>query len=88
MPKVVFTANLKKHIDVPPSEVEAATLRDALSTVFDENPRLKSYIVDDQDRLRQHVAIFLNGEMLADRKLDRPVGAADEIYVFQALSGG
>ena len=61
---------------------------DALSTVFAQNPRLKSYIVDDQERLRKHVTIFLNGEMLTDRRLNHPVGPTDEIYVFQALSGG
>lgn len=85
MPKVVFTANLKRHVDAPPSEVAGATVRAALEEVFADNPRLRTYVLDDQGRLRHHVVVFVDGER-AD--LNRTVGAASEIYVLQALSGG
>jgi sulfur carrier protein ThiS len=39
--------------------------------------------------VRRHVAIYINGERIADRdRLSDPVGDADELFVFQALSGG
>jgi sulfur-carrier protein len=57
--------------------------------VFAAEPRLRSYILDDQDRVRRHVAIYVNGERVVDRdRLSDPVGDADEVFVFQALSGG
>lgn len=89
MPRIAFTENLKKHIDCPPSTVAAATIREALDEVFAENPDLRTYILDDQGRLRKHVTIFHNGAMIDDRiRMDVPVADNDEIYVFQALSGG
>jgi molybdopterin converting factor small subunit len=89
MPTVHFTANLQRHIDAPSRTVAGATVREALDAVFAESPRLRSYIVDDQGRLRQHVVIFVNGAQVADRlRLSDPLHDDTEIYVMQALSGG
>ncbi len=89
MPRVAFTPNLQRHISCPPQDVGGATVRAALDTVFAGNPRLRSYILDDQDRLRQHIYIFINNDRIADREgLSDTVGAQDEIYVMQALTGG
>ncbi len=89
MPRVVFTQNLKRHIDCPEMEVEGATVRDALDQVFDEHQKLRGYVLDDQNALRQHMVIFLNGTPVKDRReLSDPVTPATEIFVMQALSGG
>jgi sulfur-carrier protein len=57
--------------------------------VFAAQPRLRGYVLDDQGAVRRHVAIYLNGQPVADRiGLTDPVRPQDEIYVFQALSGG
>lgn len=85
MPKVVFTSNLKRHIDAPPSQVPGATVRDVLDVVFAANPRLRGYVLDDQNRIRHHVVVFVDGERadLGDR-----ISAESEVFVLQALSGG
>ena len=89
MTQVSFTENLRRHIDCPPLSVSGATVRDVLDAVFADNPMLKSYILDDQGRVRRHVNVFINGGMVADRlRLSDPVGPRDEVFVFQALSGG
>lgn len=89
MARVSFTGNLKRHLACPPATVEATTVRQALEAVFAANPPLRSYILDDQGRLRRHVNVFVNTTMIADRaRQSDPIGAADEIYVLQALSGG
>ena len=86
---VNFTENLRRHVECPPAEVKASTVREALDQVFASNPQLKSYIVDDQCRLRRHVNVFINGAAVSDRlRLSDPVGPKDEVFVFQALSGG
>jgi hypothetical protein len=89
MPRVSFTENLRRHLAVPPVDVGGATVREALDAVFAGNEQLRTYILDDQDRLRKHVTIFLNGGMIRDRaRLSDVVAPDGEIFVFQALSGG
>jgi hypothetical protein len=89
MPIVHFTPNLRRHVDCPSCDVAGSTVREALDAVFSDNPLLRSYVVDDQSRLRQHMVIFLDGQAIHDRVgLSDPVVATSEIYVMQALSGG
>lgn len=89
MPQVVFTANLQRHVACPPCEVQATTVRTALDQVFQNVPRLRDYIVDEQGALRKHMVIFVNGAAIVDReKLSDEVPESGEVYVMQALSGG
>ena len=89
MARVSFTGNLKRHLACPPATVQASTVREALDAVFAANPPLRSYILDDQGRLRRHVNIFVNETMISDRlRQSDAIRATDEIYVLQALSGG
>ena len=89
MASVVFTPALRRFLRVPDTRVAAATVVDALKGVFGDNPALRSYVLDDQGALRRHVAIYVNGEPVRDRTgLGDPVASDDEIYVFQALTGG
>ena len=89
MARVSFTPNLQRHLPCPPTEAQGESLRAVLDAVFVENPPLRSYLLDDQGRLRKHVIIFLNNAPARDRiHLSDPVRADDEVFVFQALSGG
>jgi len=89
MPRVVFTANLKRHTDCAEKTVSGKTVLEALRQVFQENPKLKSYVLDEQDRLRKHMVIFVDGQTIQDREtLSDDVRNDSEIYVMQALSGG
>jgi molybdopterin synthase sulfur carrier subunit len=86
---VSFTKNLERHISCPTVEVSGGCVAAVLEGVFAANPRLRSYLLDDQGRLRKHVNVFVNNEMIADRTgLSDRVGAGDEVFIFQALSGG
>jgi len=89
MPRISFTSNLQRHVECPVAETGGATVRAALAEAFAANPRVRSYILDDQGALRRHVSIYVDGGGNSRRAaLEDPVGASDEIYVFQALSGG
>ncbi len=89
MARVHFTSQLERFLDVPMQQVAGRTLGEALSAAFAENPRLRSYVLDDQGALRRHVAVFVNGRSVRDRSgLSDPLGEDDEIYVLQALTGG
>lgn len=89
MPRIAFTPNLRRHLDCPTVDAPGATLRAALDHVFAQNPRLRGYLLDEHGRLRKHVTIFVNDIPVADRiALADPIAPEDEIFVFQALSGG
>lgn len=89
MPTVILAQSVRRHVDVPDAVVEGTSVAEALDLVFSRHPRLRSYIVDEQGRVRRHVAVFVNGAPLRDRiRLSDGVSAADRIHVIQALSGG
>jgi sulfur-carrier protein len=89
MPTVSFTRALERFLEAPCAEVDGGTVGEVLAAVFASRPALRGYVLDDQGALRRHVAVYVNGRLLKDRiRLSDPVGARDEIHVFQALSGG
>jgi molybdopterin synthase sulfur carrier subunit len=89
MAKVVFTANLRRHVDCPMMTAEGATVGEVLTHVFAAQERLRAYVLDEQGALRKHMTILVDGRRIADRNgLSDPVAATSEVYVLQALSGG
>ncbi len=89
MPTVVFTPNLRRHLEVADVEVSGNSVRGVLDAVFARNPRLRAYILDDQGALRRHVAVFIDGRRVSDRSaLSDSVSGGSEVHVMQALSGG
>lgn len=89
MARVEFTQNLQRHLEAPPREAPGATVREVLEAIFADHPRLRGYVLDDQQRLRPHVVVFVDGEALRDRTgLGDAVRPDSTLYVMQALSGG
>jgi hypothetical protein len=89
VPTVAFTPNLRRHLDCPEVEVPPGTVAETLERVFERNPQLRSYVLDEQGRLRQHVAVFVGGELVRDRlNLTDRVHEDQDVFVMQALSGG
>ena len=89
MPRVSFTANLRRHVDCPDTDAPGGTVREALDAVFAQRPQLRGYVLDDQGAVRRHVTIFLDGAPIIDRTaLSDAVRPDSELYVMQALSGG
>jgi len=65
------------------------TLREILDEVEASYPKARSYLLDEQGKLRGHVNIFIDGNMISDRAgLSDPFSSDSEIYIMQALSGG
>lgn len=89
MARIVFAPAIQRHVAIDAQSVAAKTLREALHAVFAMKPALRDYIVDEQDRLRKHVTLFIDSEQIGDRcDLDQAISDNAEIYVVQALSGG
>lgn len=89
MPSIAFAPAIQRHIPSPERDVPALTVRAALDAVFRIQPELRGYILDDQAQLRRHMAIFVNGCAIRDRRhLSDPLDADSRVYVVQALTGG
>lgn len=89
MPRLIFTQQLRRFTEVPEIDSDAASLGRALEDAFAVNPLLRGYVLDDQAHLRPHLAVFIDGRRLRDRRmLDVPLPQDATVYVFQALSGG
>ena len=89
MPTVRFTTNIQRHVACPTRDVDGRTVRDVLEQYFAGNEQARNYVFDDQGRLRQHMAAFIDGRQVSDREyLTDDVAADAMIDVVQALSGG
>lgn len=89
MTTIRFTRTIQRHVSAPDLEVEAATVGEALERYFDAYPGVRSYLLDNQGAVRQHMLVLADGISIADRRrLSDPVEAGTELFIFQALSGG
>jgi sulfur-carrier protein len=89
MAHLFFAASIQRHVPMPERDVSACSVDEALSIAFAEEPRLRGYILDDQGGLRRHLAVFVDGRPVRDRRrLSDAVESDSRIYVVQALSGG
>jgi molybdopterin converting factor small subunit len=63
-----------------------ATVSAVLDDLDRQFPGIRFRMADEQNRLRQHVKIWIGEDPVRD--LTAPVGDADELTIMQALSGG
>jgi hypothetical protein len=89
MAQVHFTAWLRQWAPPEPVQVTGGTVSEALASLFEQQPQIKTYLVDERGALRKHVCIFADGRRLGrDTALRHPIAADSKLYVMQALSGG
>ena len=70
------------------NEVEAtgATVAEMLEDLNRRYPGIRFRMIDEQDAIRPHMKIFVNGEQTWG--LDVTLRPSDEVHILQALSGG
>lgn len=91
LPGVLATyAGGNKHVQVPlPANPTPVTVAAVLHTLGTRHPGVRQRVLDDQDRLRPHVNIFLNDENIRTAEgLATPVSPTDELWIIPAVSGG
>ena len=67
-------------------EADGATLSEILGDLDRRYPGIRFRIVDEQNRIRPHMRIFVN--RIAADNLDLEIRDGDEVHILQALSGG
>jgi len=70
------------------ASVEAAggTVAEILADLDRRFPGMRFRMIDEQDRIRQHIRLFVDGEMV--REIAHAVRPGQELQILCALSGG
>jgi len=67
-------------------EARGATLAELLADLERRYPGMRFRMIDEQERIRRHIKIFVNQEQVRD--LGAALAANDEVVIVGALSGG
>jgi len=85
--KVLIPDPLRSYTDERRQvEADGATLGEVLADLDRRYPGIRFRMIDEQDAIRRHIRIFVNGEQV--RALDVALASSDEVFIVQALSGG
>jgi molybdopterin synthase sulfur carrier subunit len=67
-------------------QAEGDTVAAVLADLDSKHPGIRFRMIDEQDRIRQHIKIFVNTD--SAENLDKPLGESDTLHIICALSGG
>ena len=84
--KVLIPSALRSYTENSEAEASGATLAAVLTDLDRRYAGIRFRMIDEQDRIRPHIRIFVNGKQV--RELSQPLSARDEVVIVQALSGG
>ena len=84
--KVLIPSPLHSYTGQAKVQADGTTLAALLADLERRYPGIRFRMIDEQDRIRRHMRVFVNGEQVFD--LSRALDAADEVVIVQALTGG
>jgi len=84
--RVLIPSSLRSYTEKGEAEAAGATLAAVLADLEHQYPGIRFRVIDEQERIRRHIRIFVNGEQARD--LAQALRATDEVIIVQALSGG
>jgi sulfur-carrier protein len=90
MAKIIVPTPLRKFTsDQSSVEVSGNTISSAILELVNQQPAIKKHLLDDQDKVRPFVRIFLGDEDIsADQLDDTPVDSSSIISIVPAIAGG
>lgn len=90
MAKVKFTTALKRFFpNLKELDITGNTVAEVIQQTEQQYPGISEYLLDETGAIRQHMNIFVRGELIEDRTtLLDSLGKNDEVFIMQALSGG
>ena len=84
--KVLIPSALRSYTGQAEVEADGAKLAAVLADLDRTYPGMRFRMIDEQEKIRPHIRIFVNGEQV--RELSQPLNVQDEMIIVQALSGG
>jgi molybdopterin converting factor small subunit len=91
MARVKFTSHLQRFFpDLQNGiAIEGSTVAEVIAGLDRRYPGLGDYVIDERGSLRKQVNIFIGENLIYDReRLQDTVTEGDQVFIFQALSGG
>ena len=90
--QVEVTRHLKEYfpqLGVTPLSLPASSVAELVRAIDADAPGFAFYVCDELGRLRQHVNVFVDDEMIVDRqRLSDRLSTESRVFIAQALSGG
>lgn len=87
MVQVLIPSQLTAYTDgATRVEAQGGTIEAALDDLDRRFPGLKFRVIDEQDRIRRHMRVFVGQDEARDVR--RALNPGDELMIFGALSGG
>ena len=84
--EILIASPLVSYTGADKVEALGETLGDLLDDLDARYPGIRFRMIDEQDRIRKHIRVFINGEQA--RNLEHGVRPTDQVCIVQALSGG
>ncbi len=84
--RVLIPSALQSYTGAPLVDGAGETLGAVIDGLESRFPGLRFRIVDEQDRIRPHLRVFVNGRPLFD--LNAPLPPTEQVNFVLALSGG
>ncbi len=84
--KVRIPSPLHSYTESTEVAASGATLAELLLDLDRQFPGLRFRVIDELDRLRPHMRLFVNQQPVRD--LAHPLASTDRVQIVQALSGG
>lgn len=84
--KVLIPSPLLSYTRTREIRASGESLRAVMEDLDLQFPGIRFRMIDEQDRIRPHIRIFVNGSQV--HALDQPLTSTDAIQIIQALSGG
>lgn len=84
--KVLIASPLRTYTNAREVDADGETLAELLDDLDRRYPGIRFRMVDEQNRIRRHMRVFVNGGQTFD--LGQALRPDDEVHIVQALSGG
>ena len=84
--KVLIPSSLRSYTERGETEASGATLAEVLEDLERQYTGIRFRVIDEQDRIRRHIRIFVAGRTAGD--LGAEVRDGDDVLLVCALSGG
>lgn len=87
MPTVNVASPLRSYTNGAATvSASGTTVAEVLANLEQQFPGIRFRMIDEQQRIRQHIRLFVNASSISD--LSAPVASHDVVHLICALSGG
>ena len=84
--KVHIPTPLRSYTKQSVVDADGATLADLFADLERQFPGIRFRVIDEQDKVREHLKVFVNQEIAND--LSAPLKPGDDVHIIAAISGG